>query len=83
MGLSQKALAQIEKFFLFGVPMNPSTDWKAKLERAHFLKVQSDRITVCIQLHTNLLQPFSNPICFGGQFSLISETYARFVTLVF
>ena len=27
--------------------MNPYTDWKAKLERAHFFKVRSDRITVC------------------------------------
>jgi hypothetical protein len=47
MGLSQKSLTQIEKFFLFRFPMNPYTDWKAKLERAHFFKVQSDRITVC------------------------------------
>ena len=26
--------------------MNPWKDWKAKLERAHFFKVRSDRITV-------------------------------------
>ena len=26
--------------------MNPQKDWKAKLERAHFFKVRSDRITV-------------------------------------
>ena len=48
MGLSQKSLTQIEKFFLFRVPMNPQKDWKAKLKRAHFFKVRSDRITVCI-----------------------------------
>ena len=47
MGLSQKSLARIKKFFLFSVPMNPQKDWKAKLERAHFFKVRSDRITVC------------------------------------
>ena len=29
--------------------MNPKKDWKAKLERAHFFKVQSDRITVWTQ----------------------------------
>jgi len=39
MGLSQKSLTGIEKIFLFGVPMNPWRDWKAKLERAHFFKV--------------------------------------------
>ena len=44
MGLSQKSLTQIEKFFLFRVPMNPQKDWKAKLERAHFFKVQSGKI---------------------------------------
>ena len=27
--------------------MYPLKDWKAKLERAHFLKVQSDKIPVC------------------------------------
>ena len=27
--------------------MNPLEDWKAKLERAHFFKVQSGKITVC------------------------------------
>ena len=29
------------------VPMNFQQCWKAKLERAHFFKVQFDRITVC------------------------------------
>jgi hypothetical protein len=45
MGLSQKSLTQIEKFFLFRVPMNPKKDRKAKLEGPHFLKVQSGKIT--------------------------------------
>ena len=48
MGLSQQSLTGIEKIFLFRVPMNPQKDWKAKLEKAYFLKVQSGRITVCI-----------------------------------
>ena len=26
--------------------MNPYKDWRAKLERVHYFKVQSDRITV-------------------------------------
>jgi len=39
MGLSQKSLTGIKKLFLFGVPMNPWKDWRAKLERAHFFKV--------------------------------------------
>ena len=30
--------------------MNPKKDWKSKLERVHFFKVRSDRITVCIAL---------------------------------
>ena len=29
--------------FLFRVSMNPWKDWKAKLERAHFFKVQPDK----------------------------------------
>ena len=40
------ALTGIEKIFLFCVPNNPLKDWKEKLERAHFLKVQSGRLTV-------------------------------------
>ena len=28
------------EFFLFWVPINPYKDWKVKLERAHFSKVQ-------------------------------------------
>ena len=47
MGLSQKSLIGIEKTFLIMVPMNPSKDWNTKLERTHFFKVQSGRITVC------------------------------------
>ena len=34
--------------FLFRVSMDPLKDWKVKLERAHFVKVQSGRITVCL-----------------------------------
>ena len=30
------------------VPMNPQKDWKAKLEKAYFLKVQSGRLAVCL-----------------------------------
>ena len=47
MGLSQTFLTQTIKFFLCWVPMNPYKDLKAKLERAHFSKVWSYRITVC------------------------------------
>jgi hypothetical protein len=50
MELTQKSLTRIEKFFLFRVLMNPYIDCKAKVERNHFLKVRSDRITVCIAL---------------------------------
>ena len=35
-----------KKVFLFWVLMTPWKDWKAKLERPHFLKVQSGKITV-------------------------------------
>jgi hypothetical protein len=46
MGLFQKSLAGIKNFFLLWVPMNPKKDWKAKLERPHFFKVQPGKITV-------------------------------------
>ena len=46
MGLFKKSLTQIKKIFLFRVSMNCQKDWKAKVERPHFLKIQSDRITV-------------------------------------
>ena len=39
-------LQELKKILLFWAPMNPSKDWKAKLERAHFSKVQSSKITV-------------------------------------
>ena len=45
--LFQKSLTGIKNLFLFRVPMNPQKDWKAKLERPHFLKVQPGKITVC------------------------------------
>ena len=47
--------------FLFRVSMNPQTHWKVKLERVHFLKVQSDRIIVCrpnvhhLKMHQSIL----------------------------
>ena len=42
----QESLKEIQKFFLFWVPITPYKDWKVKLERAHFSKVQSGKITV-------------------------------------
>ena len=36
--------------------MNPEKDWKAKLEKAHFLKVQSDRITVWAGKYLHLVK---------------------------
>ena len=42
----QESLAGIQKIFLFWVPINHQKDWKAKLERDHFLKVQYGKITV-------------------------------------
>ena len=50
MGLFHKSLIGIGNFFLFRVPMNPYKDWKAKLERPHFFKVHSGKITVCLIL---------------------------------
>ena len=49
----QESLAGIQKLFLFWVPINPQKDWKVKLERAHFSKVESGKITVC-SVHTAL-----------------------------
>ena len=48
MGLSQKSLTGIKKLFLFRVSMDPLKDWKVKLKRVHFIKVQYGRITVCL-----------------------------------
>ena len=45
----QGSLTGIKKIFLFWVTINPKKDWKAKLERAHFFKVQSGKITVCFE----------------------------------
>ena len=47
MELFQKSLAGNKIFFLFRVPINPYKDWKAKLERPHFFKVQPGKVTVC------------------------------------
>ena len=47
MRLFQKSLTGIKNFFLFWIPMNFQKDWKAKLERSHFFKVQPGKITVC------------------------------------
>ena len=59
MGLFQKSLIGIKKIFLFRVPMNPQKDWKAKLERPHFFKVQPGKITVCIvTLFSNIIMQF-------------------------
>ena len=55
MGLFQKSLTGIKNFFLFRVPMNPQKDWKAKLERPYFFKVQLGKITVCFVLIQKLL----------------------------
>ena len=43
----QESLTGFQKFFLHWVPMNSYQCWKAELERAHFLKVQSGKTTVC------------------------------------
>ena len=43
----QESLAGIQKIFLLVVPITPYKDWKVKLARAHFSKVQSGKITVC------------------------------------
>ena len=48
MGLSQKSLARIKKYIFVQGSYESLRDWKAKLERAHFFNVPSDRITVCI-----------------------------------
>ena len=37
-----------QKFFLFWAPMNSKQCWNAKLEQAHFFRVQSGKITVCV-----------------------------------
>ena len=59
MGLIKKSLTGIKKIFLFRVPMNPQKDWKAKLERPHFFKVQPGKIMCgplsCLELKTTQL----------------------------
>ena len=47
------------KIFLFRVSMNLYKDWKAKLERAHFFKIRSDRITVCDSIFVDPFMLFS------------------------
>ena len=42
----QESLTGIQQLFLFWVQINPYEDWKAELERAHFSKIQSGKITV-------------------------------------
>ena len=42
----QESLTEIQKLFLFWVPIISLQDWKAKVERSHFLKIQSGKITV-------------------------------------
>jgi hypothetical protein len=54
MGLDGRALlvqpskvsCRNSKIFLFWVSITPYKDWKEKLERAHFAKIQSVKITV-------------------------------------
>ena len=41
-----KKPSQELKIFLYCFPMTPEKDWKAKVERPHFLKVQSGKITM-------------------------------------
>ena len=65
MGLSQKSLTQIANFFLFRVPMNPQTDWKAKLDRDRFFKDRSDRITVWLNKIGNENSHLSNDVVSG------------------
>ena len=48
--------------------MNPQKDWKAKLERAHFLKFQCSKITVCScnsNYHNGIrnLEPIAHLVC--------------------
>ena len=42
----QESLTGFQKLFLLRVPMISQQCWKAKLERAHFFKVQSGKTTV-------------------------------------
>ena len=52
----QQSLTGIKKIFWFWVPINPQKDWKAKLDRAHFFKVQCGKIPMCCasQIFSNL-----------------------------
>ena len=73
--------SRIKKIFLFWVPMNTKKDWKAKLERPHFFKVQSGKITVwsaswsarlvCRIKLADKLQKFSSFRDFGLAFGCI------------
>ena len=75
LGLSQKSLARIKRIFLFRVPMNPQKDWKAKLERAHFFKVRSDRITVCLITYQHFHFQFFARALYGGEFRMSTNTF--------
>ena len=46
----EKGLTRFQKFFSIWVPMNPSQDWKAKLESAYSLMVQNCKNTVCTEI---------------------------------
>ena len=72
----QESLGGSEKFFLHWVPMNSQQCWKPKLERAYSFRVQSGKITVCIEclqgtiIIYSVLEYFSpwnallsNPLC--------------------
>ena len=54
---------------MFRVPINPKKDWKAKLERPHFLKVRPGKITVSLSLGRDeifLLQKQPADLCKSG-----------------
>ena len=44
----QESFTGFQKLFLHRLPVSSYQCWKAKLERTHFFKVQSGKITVCI-----------------------------------
>ena len=55
-GGPQESLTGIQKSFLFWVLATPCKDWIVKLERVHFSKVQSGKITLCIISHKSKIE---------------------------
>ena len=74
----QESLTGVEKFFLLWRRMNSYKQWKAKLERAHFLNFQSGKITVCLLCNDLKLQEWAIKNSKGRKVCLVNYYPIRF-----